>query len=114
MTRARAANDAPRIDVEHRSRSAEAGGVGAARDPTWTLIGADGRPYASDRPGVLGGHRGSRIYGWLDCRTARAAIARGGYVAHRVFFASEGDAIAAGYRPCAVCLPGAYARWREA
>ena len=60
---------------------------------------------------VLGGHRKSRIYGRLDCPSARRAIARGGYVAHRVFFADEPAAIAAGYRPCAVCLPGAYAAW---
>jgi methylphosphotriester-DNA--protein-cysteine methyltransferase len=79
---------------------------------TWTLIGSDGRPYASSRPGEFGGHRRSRIYGRLDCRTARAAIARGGYIADRVFFADEATAIAAGYRPCAVCLPDAYAAWK--
>ena len=77
-----------------------------------TLIGADGGEYASLRPGTLGGHRRTRVYGRLDCRSALAAIARGGYVAHRVFFAVERDAIAAGYRPCAVCMPAEYARWR--
>jgi len=77
-----------------------------------TLIGADGREYASPRPGTLGGHRRTRVYGTLDCRCALAAIARGGYVANRVFFADEADAIAAGYRPCAVCLPADYERWR--
>ena len=41
-----------------------------------------------------------------------ARIARGGYVTQRVFFLSEGDARAAGYRPCAVCLPAAYASWK--
>lgn len=76
------------------------------------LMGADGEPFASDRPGTLGGHRRTRIYGRLDCRTARQAIARGGYVTQRVFFADEQSAVAAGYRPCAVCLPEAYARWR--
>jgi methylphosphotriester-DNA--protein-cysteine methyltransferase len=39
---------------------------------------------------------------------ARSAIARGGYVKNRVFFADEATAIAAGYRPCATCLPGKY------
>lgn len=78
----------------------------------WRLIGADGRPYDSPRPGTLGGHRRSRIYGRLDCPSARRAIERGGYVAERVFFADEGTAVAAGYRPCAVCLPEAYRRWR--
>lgn len=76
-----------------------------------TLIGADGREYASPRPGALGGHRRTRVFGRLDCRSALAAIARGRYVAHRVFFADEADAIAAGYRPCAVCMPAQYARW---
>jgi hypothetical protein len=79
----------------------------------WRLIGPDGRLYDSDRPGRLGGHRATRIYGQLDCRTARAALARGGqYRAQRVFFADEATAIAAGYRPCAVCLPVPYARWK--
>jgi methylphosphotriester-DNA--protein-cysteine methyltransferase len=79
---------------------------------TWTLIGADGLPYASDRPGTLGGHRRSKLYGRLDCPSARRAIARGGYVRHRVFFADEPTARAAGYRPCAVCLPEPYAAWK--
>jgi hypothetical protein len=79
--------------------------------PMYTLLGADRRPYQSAVPGQFGGHRRSKIYGRLDCPGARRAIARGGYVANRVFFADEPAAIAAGYRPCAVCLPGAYAAW---
>lgn len=78
----------------------------------WTLIGPDGQPWQSSRPGSLGGHRRSKIYGRLDCRAALQAIARGGYVKHRVFFANQATAIAAGYRPCAVCLPAEYARWK--
>jgi hypothetical protein len=53
---------------------------------TWTLLGPDGKPYASRRPGTLGGHRRARVYGCLDCPAALRAIARGGYVAERVFF----------------------------
>ena len=79
---------------------------------TWTLLGPDGQPYASAVPGTLGGHRRGRIYGQLNCRSALQAIARGGYVPQRVFFADEATAIAAGYRPCAVCMPQAYADWR--
>jgi methylphosphotriester-DNA--protein-cysteine methyltransferase len=41
------------------------------------------------------------------------AIARGGYVSHRVFFRDERDARAAGYRPCAVCLPQEYAAFKR-
>jgi methylated-DNA-[protein]-cysteine S-methyltransferase len=80
---------------------------------TYTLIGADGVPRASRTAGTLGGHRGSRIYGTLDCPGAARAIARGGYVANRVFFADEATAVAAGYRPCATCLPAEYRRWKE-
>lgn len=79
---------------------------------TWTLIGADGWPCESPTPGTLGGHRRTTIYGRLDCPGALRWIARGHYVRHRVFFADEGTAAAAGYRPCAVCLPAGYRRWR--
>jgi methylphosphotriester-DNA--protein-cysteine methyltransferase len=79
---------------------------------TWTLTGGDGRPFASPAPGSLGGHRRTKIYGRLDCRAALRAITRGGYVENRVFFADEATAIAAGYRPCAVCMPAEYSRWK--
>jgi methylphosphotriester-DNA--protein-cysteine methyltransferase len=79
---------------------------------TWTLVGSDCRTYVSEKPGTIGGHRSGKIYGRLDCRAALRAIARGGYVTERVFFADEKTAIAAGFRPCAVCMPDAYARWK--
>ncbi|UGT66764.1 metal-binding protein [Nocardia gipuzkoensis] len=79
----------------------------------YTLLGGDGRPYVSAVAGRYGGHRRSRIYGRLDCPSAVRALARGAYRAHRVFFATEIDAETAGYRPCAVCLPGPYAAWKE-
>jgi hypothetical protein len=81
---------------------------------TWRLVGPDGRPYEASRPGTLGGHRGTRVYGRLDCPAALRAIARGGYVRDRVFFADEDAAVAAGYRPCARCLPERYAAWKAA
>jgi hypothetical protein len=81
---------------------------------TYRLIGADGRPYQSPRKGLLGGHSRSKIYGRLDCPGALRAIKRGQtYQRSRVFFADEATAIAAGYRPCAVCLRDAYKKWRE-
>jgi methylphosphotriester-DNA--protein-cysteine methyltransferase len=79
----------------------------------WTLLGPDGEPYPSPRKGALGGHRRSRIYGRLDCPAALRAIARGGYVAHRVFFLNGRHARAAGYRPCAVCLPEKYKAFKR-
>jgi hypothetical protein len=79
---------------------------------TWLLLGPDRKPHESGVAGALGGHRGSRIYGTLDCRVAARAIARGGYVKSRVFFADEDMAIAAGYRPCGIRMPEEYAVWK--
>ena len=90
------------------------GGCAPCRAKRYTLIGADGRPYSSERPGMLGGHRKLKGYGRLDCPSALRWIAKGHYVRHRVFFADAATAIAAGYRPCAVCLPEAYRRWKAA
>ena len=81
---------------------------------TYALIGPDGRPHQSRTPGALAGHRRTKTYGRLDCPTALRWVAKGTYVQHRVFFADEDAAIAAGYRPCARCLPGAYNEWRAA
>jgi len=81
---------------------------------SYRLLGHDGRPFQSDTPGTLGGHRGGKLYGRLDCPAALRAIKRGGYRAQRVFFADEPTAVAAGYRPCAVCLPKHYAGWKAA
>jgi hypothetical protein len=58
---------------------------------TWTLIGPDGKAFISRRPGTLGG----------------------GYVRQRVFFLNRTHARAAGYRPCARCLPKEYAEWKS-
>ena len=80
----------------------------------YTLLGADGKPQASAVKGRWGGHRRTKVYGRLDCPSARRAIAAGGYVRHRVFFADEATAVAAGYRPCAVCCPERYREWKAA
>ncbi len=80
----------------------------------WKLVDRTGRIVESERPGTLGGHRRSKIYGRLDCRGALRALARGGYRASRVFFADEATAVAAGYRPCAVCMPAEYRAWKAA
>ncbi len=81
-------------------------------EQTYTLIGADGRPHPSPTPGTLGGHRRNKVYGRLDCAGALRWIAKGKYVQHRVFFADEPAAIAAGYRPCAGCMPVEYRAWK--
>jgi methylphosphotriester-DNA--protein-cysteine methyltransferase len=79
----------------------------------YTLLGGDGKPYTSADKGTLGGHRGTKIFGRLDCRAALRAMVRGGYVRHRVFFADGTTATRAGYRPCAVCMPDAYRAWKD-
>jgi methylphosphotriester-DNA--protein-cysteine methyltransferase len=78
----------------------------------YKLIGAEGQAVLSPVPGTLGGYRPRRIYGRLDCPSALRAIAKGGYVKHRVFFTDEKTARAAGYRPCAKCMPEQYKRWK--
>lgn len=79
----------------------------------YKLIGKDGVPYISQTPGQFGGHKRLKIYGRLDCPSALRHIANGHYVQHRVFFATEADAISAGYRPCAVCMREAYNKWKN-
>jgi methylphosphotriester-DNA--protein-cysteine methyltransferase len=78
---------------------------------SYRLLGPHG-PYESELPGTLGGHRRQKVYGRLDCPSALRWIEKGHYVRHRVFFADEPTAVATGYRPCARCLPGTYARWK--
>jgi len=79
----------------------------------YRLLGPDGAETLSTMAGTLGGHRRNRVYGRLDCPSALRWIGKGHYVRHRVFFADEATAVAAGYRPCAVCLPEEYRLWKE-
>ena len=78
----------------------------------YRLVGADGRELLSPVPGTLGGTRRRRIYGRLDCPSALRALERGGYAAHRVFFADEATAVAAGFRPCGRCMRAEHASWK--
>jgi hypothetical protein len=81
---------------------------------TYRLCDADGKVYQSSTKGALGGHRKDKIYGTLNCKGAARWIAKGHYVNERVFFANEQTAIAAGFRPCANCLPEKYKGWKSA
>jgi Metal binding domain of Ada len=80
---------------------------------THILIDADGKAYPSPTKGTIGDHKGSKIFGRLDCPSALRAIKQGGYVRHRVFFADRATATKAGYGPCAICLPDAYREWKD-
>ncbi|MGG2014660.1 Ada metal-binding domain-containing protein [Bacillus sp. S10(2024)] len=59
---------------------------------------------------MFGGYRPSKLYGRLDCPSALRAITK---VKYCMFFADEQMAISAGFRPCAVCIPEKYARWKK-
>ena len=77
------------------------------------LIDSNGKEYLSNIPGMLGGNKKLKIYGRLDCPSAKKWIEKGYYVSNRVFFENEDIAIAAGYRPCAVCMPNEYKKWKN-
>ena len=77
------------------------------------LIDSNGREYLSSIPGTLGGNKKLKIYGRLDCPSAKKWIEKGYYVSNRVFFENEDIAIAAGYRPCAICMPNEYEKWKN-
>ncbi|MGI5491089.1 Ada metal-binding domain-containing protein [Microtetraspora malaysiensis] len=91
----------------------EIAGAPAGAGKVYTLLDADRRPYSSTMPGKLGGHSSSKVYGRLNCPAALRVMAKGMYVKHRVFFADEATAIAAGYRPCGTCLPEKYQAWKR-
>lgn len=77
------------------------------------LIDSKGKEYLSPTPGTLGGNKKLKIYGRLDCPSAKRWIEKGYYVSNRVFFENEDIAIAAGYRPCAICMPDKYKAWKN-
>jgi hypothetical protein len=64
-------------------------------------------------PGTLGGNAPGKLYGRLDCPTALRYLAMGKYVSSRVFFHTEDDAIACGFRPCFSCLREKYQDWKS-
>jgi hypothetical protein len=80
---------------------------------SYKLLGADRKSYSSSLPGSLGGNGKMKVYGRLDCSSAKRAVAAGNtYQKHRVFFADEASAVAAGYRPYGNCLREKYKIWR--
>ncbi len=79
----------------------------------YILTDRNGNKYESNVPGKFGGHSKLKIYGKLDCPSALRHIANGNYVKHRVFFADEETAIAAGYRPCYYCMRDKYDLWKK-
>jgi len=56
----------------------------------------------------LGGNARLKIYGTLRCKSGRRMK-----TIHRVFFATEAEAIESGYRPCGHCMSKEYKRWKK-
>lgn len=84
--------------------------------PPYKLLNANGETYLNDTPGEFGGYRrkgNTFLYGRLDCPNARRHVANGHYVEHRVFFADQATAIAAGHIPCSICMKEERKRWAE-
>lgn len=80
----------------------------------YKLLGPDGNFYYSETKGTWGGYNGKiKIYGTMNCRSALSWIEKGHYIDKRVFFKDEKDAILAGFRPCAICQPEKYLKWKE-
>ena len=57
---------------------------------------------------TFGGNKQLKIYGSLHCASGKRMK-----VSNRVFFASEQEAISAGYRPCGHCMREAYKQWKR-
>ena len=79
----------------------------------YKLTNCNGRIYLSNTLGKLGGNKKLKIYGRLDCPSANRWIKKGFYIKNRVFFKDEETAIAAEYRPCAICMPNEYKEWKK-
>lgn len=77
------------------------------------LLNSNGQEYLSNTPGTFGGNKKLKIYGSLDCPSAKKWIEKGYYISNRVFFENEELAILAGYRPCAICMPNKYKEWKN-
>ena len=78
----------------------------------YKLLDSNGEEYISNVPGKLGGNKKLKIYGRLDCPSAIKWIEKGYYTQNRVFFLDEETAIEAGYRPCGICMPEEYKKWK--
>jgi len=57
---------------------------------------------------VFGGNIKLKIYGTLDCKSGKRMKMK-----NRIFFKSEEEAIALGYRPCGHCMKNKYEIWKK-
>lgn len=54
------------------------------------------------------GNQNLKIYGTLHCKSGKRMLRK-----NRVFFTSEEEAVAQGYRPCGHCMKTAYKIWKN-
>ena len=54
----------------------------------------------------FGGNKSLKIYGTLSCKSGKRMKKE-----NHVFFASDKEAIAEGYRPCGHCMSDEYRKW---
>ena len=54
------------------------------------------------------GNENLKIYGKLTCKSGRRMNKN-----NRVFFTTEAEALAAGFRPCGHCMNAAYKKWKD-
>jgi methylphosphotriester-DNA--protein-cysteine methyltransferase len=57
---------------------------------------------------LFGGNKNLKIYGTLTCKSGKRMK-----ISNRVFFATEQEALEAGYRPCGHCAREEYASWKS-
>lgn len=71
---------------------------------------SDGELKIKIREGAIrfGGNNKLKIYGALSCAPGKRMKRT-----NRVFFISEQEAIANGFRPCGHCLKTAYKKWKN-
>jgi methylphosphotriester-DNA--protein-cysteine methyltransferase len=53
------------------------------------------------------GNAGLKIFGLLNCSSGKRMKKE-----NRIFFKTETEAIAAGFRPCGHCMPDQYRQWK--
>ncbi|MDN5202680.1 Ada metal-binding domain-containing protein [Fulvivirgaceae bacterium BMA10] len=70
----------------------------------------DSNLYSQIRHKIIrfGGNRKLKIYGTIHCASGKRMKR-----VNRVFFKSEKEAIALGYRPCGNCMKQSYQKWKN-
>ena len=79
----------------------------------YKLRDENNKEYISKIPGTLGGNKKIKIYGKMDCPSAKRWLEKGKYTSNRVFFENVEIAKKAGYRPCAICMPEDYKIYKK-